>query len=1734
MSPGDMEDSRSAEASEAQSDFSISETNAEAHIGLIDLIEKGDGRAVEMLLQGDDPDIQVPPAYQLQDEEIDGFSNGLTPLMIAAALDRGTIVKLLLAWMNRSSSPPSPQGAHEAESVSATQIVARDDLGNTALHIAAVRGHDKIAGILLDNYPGLLEEKDHHGRTALISACMAKQSSVVDTLLDRDAQTDVIDYDGHMAIHHVSWHGSLDNIQALLKKNPKLLEVTNIDRVTALHNACHRGDTAMVQYLLDLEANFYAIAGGGDHIMWQCSFKGHYETVKLLLARNDCLLEYRDRNGFTPLLCASLGGQLQTVELLIDAGADRTAITVNGETALHFASEAGSLEVFERVLKDNQGILDVGQQDGGGRTPLLIAAKFGRSSIVKYLLDKENVDAGVIDLNGDTALHLASRKGCLETVGLLSNQKPQDFGLSLGKINNDGRTPFLNAVASGNPDLVEFLLKKEPNRTILKDYNGDNILHLAVSSGNDTILRRLLPQHPKLVNQANNSRKTPFLLACVAGNLFMVKYLLENNADVSATDDLHDSALHLASWGGRLEVVQYLLQLEGNPQDEFMEKQNSDGRTPLLNAAHRGHFSIVQFLLETKNAESSVVEFLNDDRALHLAASSGSLETVQMLFNKDPSFMEERNGDGKTPLLVAATCGESEIFDFLLKNGTDSRIMDKDDNDDTALHLACASGNHSTVRAVLEKNESLLNEKNKEGKTPMLVAGSCWNFEIVRYLSNYNQDLNVIDEDENNILHKVSSDFRTDLVCWALEKGVPFQLNSSKRSPLHIACYNNCPDTLAILLASLPSEKEGRRKLITARDSANDTPLSDASGEDDIPSVLALLGDKTYFTKSFDPEASPLYDEKEVQRVSTLLSLGFQILEKGSQQGSQSTVTAYNGKPLPEAYMIDDHLEPIWFWAILNGCSDLVKMCHGRAPGGLYHPLELLDPYREGIVTPLQKAIDLGHVELVKDMIDTLELDGQSDALFEAILRIVKHGGTSNEQEGETMISLAGSVDDQNHRDIEAILWRCLKTRIDRQVDFFHFNPQLSKEAGIILELAAHFEDTEEKLLVGFIRQIRPQVPGAKDEKNPLHLAIHYQLDKVLWCLLSTRDYISDKDIGTARSILDSRNTSESMVGRSQDKTMRMLLDNPPVVHVPRRGYQPDGNRLPQVKSKREDYKQFPKATIVDFYHHEDGSADFQRKRCDVSDIIFKGPEEIMSSVQKFSDFFPPNQEKPQQTPAKPETTHDAAGGPNTQDSIKPEPIHGRHGSLTLDQYYYVSLQDTNGRDRDQVLGRFVTKERKALQRDDEASTKILIVQQLWLWVLDRDTIITTTTQMKEEISFFEHVLHNIKRHKKTISPSINDITRLILSTATGLFEKRGIDVAGSESGQNLKSPLEVYRESILNVRNEEKQLFDEFNESLQELEKKRLGFRTSSEGKTQVKNYEWLRNVHRNLWNTLTFMENGNESPAPTKGSESGISSSRYSRNLGSGGHIKHRSKGKMGPGATDRGQQPKKRAKNVEDDNPYGNIAQETKLLREVKDICDELNILKNLAEDQKDVWEQFQSIQYPERSPAPRTPPDEIIDTIQEMIKEAKFVYNDLKMLLDLKQKQANIAEAQSTRKQSSTVMVFTVITILFLPASFLTSLFALNVSDFPHDGDTVSYRGSWIFPIIIFVSLATSAIFSLIAFKANSLTEHWKKWQEAAPQPEDQTPQLDLDQTLHREDQLTRPAGLQEGPFTDNMV
>lgn len=88
--------------------------------------------------------------------------------------------------------------------------------------------------------------------------------------------------------------------------------------------------------------------------------------------------------------------------------------------------------------------------------------------------------------------------------------------------------------------------------------------------------------------------------------------------------------------------------------------------------------------------------------------------------------------NGDTSLHWAAYKGHPDVMRLLMYSGVD---LQKTDNfGSTPLHLACLSGNLYCVRMICEKDKVNLEPKDKNGKTPLMLAQSHRHTDIVKLL----------------------------------------------------------------------------------------------------------------------------------------------------------------------------------------------------------------------------------------------------------------------------------------------------------------------------------------------------------------------------------------------------------------------------------------------------------------------------------------------------------------------------------------------------------------------------------------------------------------------------------------------------------------------------------------------------------------------------------------------------------------------------------------------------------------------------------------------------------------------------------------------------------------------------------------------------------------------------------------------------------------------------------------
>jgi len=159
-------------------------------------------------------------------------------------------------------------------------VNSRDKLGETPLHVAAVRGYKEISTLLIAKGADVNAE-DESGLTPLHAAAWMGHKEIVSLLIAEGADISAKNEDGVAALHTAALAGRKDTV-ALLTANDADVNARNEDGMTPLHAA---------------------------------ALAGHKETVVLLIAKG-ADVNAKNEDGLTPLDAASQKGHRAIVELL--------------------------------------------------------------------------------------------------------------------------------------------------------------------------------------------------------------------------------------------------------------------------------------------------------------------------------------------------------------------------------------------------------------------------------------------------------------------------------------------------------------------------------------------------------------------------------------------------------------------------------------------------------------------------------------------------------------------------------------------------------------------------------------------------------------------------------------------------------------------------------------------------------------------------------------------------------------------------------------------------------------------------------------------------------------------------------------------------------------------------------------------------------------------------------------------------------------------------------------------------------------------------------------------------------------------------------------------------------------------------------------------------------------------------------------------------------------------------
>ncbi len=372
-----------------------------------------------------------------------------------------------------------------------------DELGMTALHVLAHRGHLRSLRRLIELGATPTSETTR-GETALLLAARNGHAWLCQQLLVQvqlqgvaELQTylNQADADGWTALTAAAREGHTAVCRALLDAGAAVNQ-RGPDGRTSLHFAADHGHLALAELLLARDADTTLTYKFDWTPLFLAAIKGHADVCAPLLDAGDeqTLLTEQRRDGFTLLHAAALNGRLKVCQLLLERGTSINNIRSNGVTPLADAAQHDQAEICELLLAQDGGKAALTIADVEESLPLHLAAASGAEAACQVLI-AQGAAVNRVETNTKLgALHLAARSGydavCLL---LLRSGADQDCG------HLDQGTPLIWAAFNGHVSTCRILLENGAKRDAT-DRNGCNALIMAAKHGHE-LACRLLREH---------------------------------------------------------------------------------------------------------------------------------------------------------------------------------------------------------------------------------------------------------------------------------------------------------------------------------------------------------------------------------------------------------------------------------------------------------------------------------------------------------------------------------------------------------------------------------------------------------------------------------------------------------------------------------------------------------------------------------------------------------------------------------------------------------------------------------------------------------------------------------------------------------------------------------------------------------------------------------------------------------------------------------------------------------------------------------------------------------------------------------------------------------------------------------------------------------------------------------------------------------------------------------------
>ncbi|MGP1438290.1 MAG: ankyrin repeat domain-containing protein [Treponema sp.] len=644
--------------------------------------------------------------------------------------------------------------------------------------------------------------------------------------------------------------GKRVELEAML--NEETVNTKNKDGQTLLHIAAKQNDLESVSILIKKGAKIDSTDSEGKTPLLVALERRNIEVASLLASNNADLFK-KDIFGSSPFFYAREVGLLSNI---------LNSKTINqkdenGKAPLHYAVEDYDVLLVKQIL--SLGVPAIGIKEDGSNLLTLAyrsPSKTEAATIASLLLlagveplygDFKEFEQAVIKRNygtrfndGMTALHVASSKGYLGFVKHLIEQ-----GCPVNAKNAANSTALHEAVRKGNTSCVSVLLSNGADPTITDSF-GNSPLHIVMPKPSRLEIFNLLLSRGTSPNIKDSYGETPLHIATrLKYNLDIVKLLVAKGANIEEKNKRGETALFIAVVAGQNELVKYLTSLGAN-----IHSTNTEGETPFVYSFSKD-FATFTSLLNSTNIYS---KDNSGETCLHIAVKNNTKKEIVQYILEKSTLINTANMAGDSPLHIAVVFDNEVLGSILIEKDADIFCMNdkgfspfslavelggrrpewffnkktltaKDENANTALHIACQKGYARFIKDMVNKGADI-NATNNNSETPLFSALKGDAYHVIKVLLTF---------PENQVAYISKRDFLGN-------------------SPLHICVKEKAYNCAKLLL----STANGNVAFVNLSNQAGSTALHEAATFGDVSLIKLFLAYNANINAQDNAGKSPL------------------------------------------------------------------------------------------------------------------------------------------------------------------------------------------------------------------------------------------------------------------------------------------------------------------------------------------------------------------------------------------------------------------------------------------------------------------------------------------------------------------------------------------------------------------------------------------------------------------------------------------------------------------------------------------------------------------------------------------------------------------------------------------------------------------------------------------------------------------------------------------------------------